>query len=158
MARYWHAKLRENPDLLNKASGGKTMTCGRYLELWTNHRRGWLGCADEDRRLLLCHVFGDRGLRDKSAIAITQNDLRQVVARLDARVEAGEIQASTATRVWSKVRRLFADMAESKADALRIRSDNPVLGVRGPDKGPDRDKAILYPTRRRSCWPPRRWT
>jgi integrase len=145
VARHWHEKLRENPGLLNQASNGKALTCGQYLERWTEHRRKRLTCAEDDRSSLLLHVLDDSRLRDKPAAAVTRDDLRKVVAKLDAKVEVGSIQATTAARLWSKVRSMFCDMAESKVEKLRIREDNPVLGIRGPDKGDDRDKAILYP-------------
>jgi len=44
------------------------------------------------------------------------------------------------------VTKLFSDSCESKAAALRVRSDNPCTGVRGPDRGEHKGKQWLYPS------------
>ena len=65
--------------------------------------------------------------------------------RLDEKIVSGVFSWRTANRVWGLVTKLFADSADSKVAALRVRSDNPAQGVRGPDRGEAKAKQWLYP-------------
>lgn len=143
VARYWYEKLLEDPGLLD--GDDKPLTCAEYLDRWTADRARRYACADADKAAILLHVLDRRDLRDKPCTDVTADDLRAVVARLDRRVQADEIEATTARRIWSKVRVMFVDMAEHKVPALRVRTDNIAPGVRPPDRGIDKDKTTLYP-------------
>ena len=52
----------------------------------------------------------------------------------------------TASHTWGLVTKMFSDACGSKRRELRIREDNPVSGVRGPDRGAHKAKAYLYPS------------
>ena len=93
-------------------------TVSQYVGRWCEWReeRG-LGCADADRARLECHVFP---LIGTFAIAeVTRDDLKRVVAALDAKARAGFYRTADARRrpfawksavnVWSNVRALFRD-------------------------------------------------
>ncbi|HEX3595246.1 MAG TPA: site-specific integrase [Polyangiaceae bacterium] len=91
------------------------------------------------------HVVKLRRLRDKRCAATTPDDLRRVVARLNAKAEGGEVEASTARRIWSQCRCMFRQTFDHELDELRVRKDDPTSGVRSPRKGSEKQKAILYP-------------
>ncbi len=147
VARHWNERLHDDPELLHQASDGKAMTNGQYLEVWTEHRRHGLECADDDLRLLKLHVFDDRKLRDKLATQTSEDDLRGVVARLDDRIRAGEMAPASAQKLWAKVRCMFADMARHKSQKLRIRTDSPAANVQGPEKRKvEVESEWLYPS------------
>src|SRR5262249_40307230 len=64
---------------------------------------------------------------------------------LDEAVHAEEIRPKTATNAWIILKAAFRDAKDAKNRALRVRSDNPTDGVRGPDGGVLRSKPWLYP-------------
>ncbi len=84
-------------------------------------------------------------LIDHVTTSITREDVARVVARLDERVRAGEISWKTAWNVWATVSKLFDDAANSKRLELRVLAHNPADGVRGPDRGDQRQSAYLFP-------------
>jgi len=116
-----------------------------YSERWFEDReRRGLSSVETDRARMANHVFpviGDTGIAKA-----TKEDVRRVVEALDTKVAAGgKFSASTAGKVWGLVTKMFSDACEAKVASLRVRSDNPAEGVRGPDRQPKRDKQWLYP-------------
>jgi len=79
--------------------------------------------------------------------SVTKEDMKAVVARLDATVKDPSTRFSwkTAQNVWSFVARAFKDACDSKTDAIVVLKSNPAEGVRGPDKGTKVSKQYLYP-------------
>ncbi len=76
----------------------------------------------------------------------TAEDLRVLVRLLDAKVQAAEISWKTATNIWGTATRMCRDACSSKVESLRVRADNPALGVVGPDRGAKKAKQFLYPS------------
>lgn len=76
----------------------------------------------------------------------TAEDLRALVAALDAKIAAGELAAKTARNVWGTATKMCGDAFRSKLEVLRVRADNPAKDVEGPDRGDDRSKQFLYPS------------
>src|SRR5206468_736385 len=52
----------------------------------------------------------------------------------------------TAGHAWALVSRMFADASGAKRKAVRVREDNPALGVAAPDRGTRKAKVYLYPS------------
>jgi integrase len=130
-------------------------TVSQYVGRWCEWREGrGLGCADADRARLECHVvplIGTLGIAD-----VTRDDLKRVVAALDAKARARFYRTAggrrrpfawkSAVNVWSNVRALFRDACGSKRVDLCVRDDNPAAGVAGPDTGPKKAKTYLWPS------------
>src|SRR5262245_15676176 len=76
----------------------------------------------------------------------TPRDMRTVVAYLDAKAQAEVITPKSASNVWITTKAICRDACSSKVEGLRVRSDNPSAGVKGPDKGPEKEKKFLYPS------------
>jgi integrase len=130
-------------------------TAFEYAERWCQWRqeRG-LGCAEQDRTRLLCHVLpviGTRGIAD-----VTRDDLKRLVSMLDAKAQRGFREGSggrrksfgwkTAVNAWTVARAMFRDACGAKQIDLCVRDDNPATGVTGPDTGARKAKAYLWPS------------
>ena len=76
----------------------------------------------------------------------TRDDFRELSTALDTKVQAGEISWKMAQNIWGTATKMCADATESKVKALRVRDDNPAIGVRGPDRGDSRLREFLYPS------------
>jgi integrase len=130
-------------------------TVSQYAGRWCKWREGrGLQCAEADRVRLACHVLpiiGAHGIVD-----VTRDDLKRVVAALDAKARAGFHRTAekrrrpfawkSAVNVWSNVRALFRDACSAKRVDLCVRHDNPATGVAGPDTGPKKAKTYLWPS------------
>jgi integrase len=77
---------------------------------------------------------------------VTREDLEKLVESLDARVRGAELSWKTASHAWGLVTRMFADACAAKQRDLRVRSDNPALGIHGPDRGVRKSKVYLWPS------------
>ena len=110
-----------------------------YAEQWLATRRDPKDASAHLRfhilPLLMNHV----------TTAITKEDVERVVARLDERVRAGELAWKTAQNVWTTMSKLFDDATNAKRLELRVLTHNPAEGVRGPDRGEDRQASYLFP-------------
>jgi integrase len=117
---------------------------GTFASRWlADRQRRGLSSVSTDRGRLELHVVPL--LRDKPVQAVSRDDVRSVVEHLDELVRADRMSWRTACRAWGLVTKLFSDACESKTASLRVRSDNPTTGVRGPDRGDQRGKQWLYP-------------
>ncbi len=122
-----------------------TATLADYSDKWLAERfaKG-LSSAPEDKRRLAKHILPDLGPLDVRTV--TREDLIGFVDRLDWKVRASTLGAKTALHVWSNVRALFREASSSKRRELRVREDNPAIGVRGPDRGVTKARQYLYPS------------
>jgi integrase len=68
------------------------------------------------------------------------------VEHLDSVVRAGDTSWKSAALIWSLLLKAFDDACRSKTLALRVRKDNPIAGVRGPDRGIAKAKSYLWPS------------
>ena len=88
--------------------------------------------------------------------AWTRDDLRALSRALDEKVRRisstnpitrkSAMSWKTAQNVWATAIKMCADSAASKLDELRVRDDNPAVGVEGPDRGARKSKQYLYPS------------
>jgi integrase len=85
-------------------------------------------------------TIGTRRMAD-----VSSPELEALVAKLDAAVADDVISWKTAKNVWGEVTAAFSQACTSKLATLRVRSDNPTRNVRGPDRGAEREKPILFP-------------
>jgi integrase len=134
---------------------GRAETVSEYAKRWCEWResRG-LGCVAGDRSKLASHVFPSIGSLDVRAV--TRDDLKRLVALLDAKVKRGHTVDArgqrrpfgwkTAETVWSTVRALFRDARGAKRVDLCLRHDDPSEGLTGPDVGTRKVKTYLWPS------------
>jgi integrase len=99
--------------------------------------------ARVDYSYLRIHVLPRLGARAMNRV--TADDMRDLVERLDAMVDAEKISAKTAQNIWGATRKMFNDATGSKRKDLRILSVSPVAGVEGPDRGVEKLMGYLYP-------------
>jgi integrase len=79
---------------------------------------------------------------------VTRDDVEDIRDALDKAVHAGEITGKTAMNVWSALTSSFRAMTSSKRRDLRVRADNPSLGVEPPGDRASRQvrrKPFVYP-------------
>lgn len=114
--------------------------CGRWLA--DREARGYTD-TDNVRWTLGKYVWKRFG--DDPMAAITRDDLESIVEDLDRLIASSDLSWKTAANAWSVVTTMFADAVSSKTRALRVLTENPCLGVRGPDRGGKKAKSYLYP-------------
>lgn len=85
-------------------------------------------------------------LGTKRMTEITTHDVEKLVEKLDENTRADLCDWKTSFNVWGVTRKLLDDSARSKTLNLPVRSDNPALGVRAPDRGAKKAKTYLYPS------------
>ena len=85
-------------------------------------------------------------LRDKKPAEWAREDCERVVRALDEKIVAGKLSWKTAANVWGLFTRACKVSCSHKSPGnLRVRTDNPCLGVEGPDRGDLKEKQWLYP-------------
>ena len=78
--------------------------------------------------------------------AVRREHAKTIVSKLDALAKEGSISWKTAINVFScLVSKAFKDATDGKDAALCVLTENPVIGVRPPDKGAKTKKQYLYP-------------
>ncbi|MEO7032750.1 MAG: site-specific integrase [Polyangiaceae bacterium] len=85
-------------------------------------------------------------LGDKKPAEWTREDCEKLSRSLDAKVTAERLTWKTATNVWALFTRACKVACSHKSpDVLRVRKDNPCVGVEGPERGDKKQKQWLYP-------------
>ena len=112
---------------------------------WVQSReaRG-LECARDDRSRLRTHILPMIGAERMATI--TAGRLEDVRDKLDEKVRAEEISWKTAQHCWAVARGMFRDAKNAKKRELRVREDNPCLGIAPPDRGAPKAKQYLFPS------------
>jgi integrase len=64
----------------------------------------------------------------------------------DANGKQREVTWKTAANVWGTCTKMFDEAAHSKRRDLVVRADDPTDRVKGPDRGTEKQKPILYPS------------
>lgn len=138
----------DNAKVAKHATAAPAIATGeadRWFDAWIASRkaRGLSSTADNEGhfRLHIRPALGGKHVRDW-----TSDDLRAVVAALDAKIAAGEISPKSASNIYGTATKMVSDACKSKVAALRVRSDNPAKDVTGPDAGEERAKQFLYPS------------
>ncbi len=135
-------------DRLRRGEGapaGEGETCGDYVVRWLLARKaaGIRTTSDDKGRW---NKWIAPHLGAKAIAAVTPRDLELLVSSLDKDVRAGRLAWKTAIHTWGLVTKLFDDAKRSKDLGLRVRTDNPAVDVRGPDRGHERASAFLFPS------------
>jgi integrase len=127
--------------LLAADSSGMT----EWFTLWTvdRKRRGYTSTRESSShyREHIEHAIGPKHVRDWTA-----DDLRTLTRVLDSKVQDSSLSWKSAANVWGTATKMCKDASSSKSEALRVRVDNPAIGVVGPDRGARTLKQYLYPS------------
>jgi integrase len=125
------------------AAGDETVEL--WSERWVKARedRG-LESARDDRSRLRTHILPLIG-RERIA-TIGAGRLEDVRDKLDQKVRAEELSWKTAQHCWAVVRGMFRDAKNAKNRELRVREDNPCLGIAPPDRAAPKAKQYLFPS------------
>lgn len=139
------AQMPEERPVERQAVTVGDMPCDAWVSAWLASRRarGQTSVSDDESRWEH-HIRAVLG--HKHPADWTPDDLRQLVSTLDDKARAGTMSPKTAMNVWTVARAMCADAFASKNAELRCREDNPAAGVRGPDRGPKKAKAFMYPS------------
>jgi integrase len=136
----------EDPEEVAAPPAAEGETFEAWSERWLTHRthvRGLKSVVDDAGRLRN-HVWPILGA--KPIAGITSDDLEVVRDALDSKVREGKIAWKTAWNTWGIVTVAFGAASRSKDRTLRVRSDNPALGLEGPDRGSRLARQYLYPS------------
>lgn len=119
-------------------------TVDAYFDRWLADRkaRGVTSIrTDESRyRVHVSPALGAMPVR-----VVTRLHVERLVEDLDRRTRRGA-SWKTAMSAWAIVSRMFKDAVSSKTLSLRMRDDNPCVGVRAPDRGGSKAKCYLWPS------------
>jgi integrase len=154
-AAYWSRRFAEEDTTRPEPTRTQARASTQAAEASAEEANAWIAAwlAERERRGIVdasaeqhwrLHI--GPALRFKHPRDWTAADLRAFVGELDAVVQGKRLKWKSAANVWGTATIICADACQAKSDALRVRADNPALGVRGPDRGVKTAKQILYPS------------
>ncbi len=128
-----------------RSSLSSNETVAQWSQRWVAYRkaRGLTSARDDEARLR-DHIVSVIGTHFMSEV--TEDQIRDVVCRLDDKVHADELAWKTAGHVWGLLRCMFKDACSSKRRELVVRKDNPTDRVAPPDRGDELSRTYLYPS------------
>lgn len=131
-------------NLPDRTADGKETVKGWCLRWLAARRLRDMKSVRSDESRLRTWVWPSLGTL---AIAgVTRDHVEMWVETIDEKVREGELSWKTALNAWGILSKLFDDARAGKPRDLRVRADNPVEGVRPPDRGTRRAKQFLYPS------------
>jgi integrase len=108
-------------------------TVAEYAQRWLRSRKTRVRSVTDNESHLIHHVLPLIGSLDMQAITSASGDT--IVARLDAKIEAGEITDKTARNIWGTAKKMFKDAAHAKpATGLRCIASHPWRDVSPPER------------------------
>lgn len=141
-------KRARGAAVANDAPEGETLS--KWSERWFTARTAQ-GLENQDaersrwRKWITSTTIRGRELGEHAIADITREDVEDLVAHLDAAVQAGECSWKTVVNAFGLASKAFSDASGAKDRSLRVRKDNPAAGVRPPDRGARKAKAWLHP-------------
>lgn len=110
---------------------------------WYQEREEWVSDVASERSKYTKRI---RPILGALPIAtITREDCERLVEHLDELVDEGVITEKTATNTWGIAQSIFRDASQTKTKSLRVRPDDPTIGVAPPDEGETKARVYLYP-------------
>ncbi|GAC1557157.1 MAG: hypothetical protein NVS3B10_17200 [Polyangiales bacterium] len=143
-AEAWMERVREQGLVSRRATTVAGETVSEWFERYLEHReaKGQQSVRDSRGRLAnwIAPAIGKLPIAKVGA-----EELENLVAILDEAVGQDRISWKTAKNIGGEVTAAFNQACRSKRRELRVRSDNPVTNVPGPDRGQGRQQPILFP-------------
>jgi integrase len=142
------ADIRALLDRIERSVAPPSRARGERLHAWTQRWFGARAKVDRDAE-------HDRGRYEKwirprlgtlPVATITSAKVVEWVDWIEERVQAGDLRATTAWRIWTVLSSMMRDTYAAKDRSLRVRTDNPIRDVRGPARGSTRIGPWLYPS------------
>jgi len=129
-----------------KASGE---AIAKYAERWLASREGRVSSIRDDRSRLRDHILPIVATLDVATF--TRDDVERVRDNIDCRIalpkgDPNALYWKTAREAWFVFTRMCRDMMNAKRRDLRVRTDNPAVGVVAPERGARKAKQFLYPS------------
>jgi len=115
-----------------------------YAKRWLTSREGRVNSIRDDRSRLRDHVLPLVASLDVATF--TKDDVENVRDALDGKIASGALNWKTARNAWAAFCTMCSDMGSSKRRDLRVRKDNPAIGVHAPDRGARKVKQYLFPS------------
>jgi hypothetical protein len=107
---------------------GKGETLAAYSKRWLASREGRVNTIRDNRSALRDHVLPIVGALDVATF--TRDDVENVRDALDAKIASKALTWKSARNVWAVFTKLCDDAVNVKQRALRVRKDNPAVGVK----------------------------
>jgi integrase len=149
-AKEYAARLQELEDANGELLAAKVGTpaanesASGWFDRWHSWREGiGLRTVSTDRARVRDYVLPL--LSSGSMAKVTRDELEDVRDALDAKIHKAAMSWKTAANTWGLVTKAFADAVDAKRRDLRVRRDNPVLGIKPPERGERKAKVYLYP-------------
>jgi integrase len=136
-AARWAPKARTVPR-------GPSETVEQYAKRWLAEREKRVVSIKDDTARLRDHVLPLLG--PELVRTFGRDEVESVRDELDAKVASGELSWKTARNVWTLVKTLCDDLVNARLRELRVRADNPSIGVKPPLRGARREKQFLWPS------------
>ncbi|MBI2395951.1 MAG: tyrosine-type recombinase/integrase [Deltaproteobacteria bacterium] len=138
------AKKETSPEPV-RALANPGETFAEWSERWYRFRTdARIETVCDDRSRMKNHVLPVIG--PLSMNAITAGHIEDIRDALDDKIRAEQLSWKTAQHVWSIVRTAFRDARNAKRRDLRVRRDDPTIGIAPPELGDDKAKQYVYPT------------
>lgn len=147
-AAHWAARAKDAPTSAAEETRDLTRSTrpgDRWFAAWLADKEARGQTSARDKQSHWDHHLGPF-LAKNHPSKWTAEDLRNIVAELDSKVQSGKLSWKSALNIWGTATSMCSDAVSSKVDALRCRGDNPSRDVKGPDKGADKQGPFLYPT------------
>ncbi len=119
-------------------------TVDQWFERWMVHRKDRIASWRTDASRYATHVapmIGKLPIR-----TVRREHIEDLVERLDRQVQKKRLAWKTATSAWGIASMMFRAASSAKQRSLRVRPDNPTLGVEPPDRGLRKVKQFLWPS------------
>jgi integrase len=151
-AKEWQALEDATPALYNaRARAAGKVVDGETADQWFTrmlpiraHAKGTVDSSELESywRTWISPVLGK-----KPMVALQRTDSLALAKVLEAAVANGRIREKTAKNIFStyKVACKIACSERGWCESLKVRADDPSLGVEGPEDGPSRKRQWLFP-------------
>jgi integrase len=143
--REWAVKTRRQLErverILAPRSGGETLNAWskRWLSERAKRHRG------AERELGRYTEWVAPKLGKLPVATLSRSDVDGWIEHIESQVTAGQLRATTAWRIWTVLRAMMRDASGGRVRSLRVRDDNPTVGLR-LDRGTARASTFLYPS------------
>lgn len=142
----WIAEIRERLDQIEQTIAPSNDATGETLDQWFERwhaDRLERGKSDERGKY---EKWASPMLGHLQVESISSRDIEAWVEWIERRSLEGDLRDTTAHRIWTVVSSMMKSSYAARTRDLRVRSDNPIRDVRGPDRGTVRIGTFLYPS------------
>lgn len=140
---FWRRPARKLPSV-----SATDETVSAWFDRWLDYRKTKYKATDGTISRFRTWVEPSIGHRIMSEVEV--ETVERYVEFLDVSVNQKALSSETAKGAWHLVRGMFRDASSGKATGLRVRRDNPTMGVYGPSVKPAKVGTFVYPSELRA--------